>query len=229
MRRNGEGSLPFKTYRLSQKPKLAPHFDRLAQEGWPVFLRQRDELGVGASWPLLFSTFAEFQFALCTEAGGVAAIGHTLPFVWDGTPEGLPDSLADLLERGIDNRKRRRPPTTLSALAAIVSPRYRTQGLSAAVLRAMRALARAHGLSALVAPVRPTLKASYPLTPMERYVEWKRPDGSPFDPWLRVHWRLGAEFVRIAPWTLSPSGRRGPECGSRRAGPTSCRGRCSPS
>jgi hypothetical protein len=33
---------------------------------------------------------------------------------------------------------------------------------------------------------------------MGRYVRWRRPDGAPFDPWLRVHWRLGARVLRIA-------------------------------
>ena len=51
----------------------------------------------------------------------------------------------------------------------------------------------------LVAPVRPSLKQLYPLTPMERYVTWTRADGAFFDPWLRVHQRMGAEIVRVAP------------------------------
>src|SRR5262249_26094989 len=55
------------------------------------------------------------------------------------------------------------------------------------------------GMSALVAPVRPSHKGRYPLTPMTRYAGWTRADGSPFDPWLRVHWRLGASIVRIVP------------------------------
>jgi hypothetical protein len=41
---------------------------------------------------------------------------------------------------------------------------------------------------------------------MERYVEWKRPDGALFDPWLRVHWRLGAQPLCIAPNTLTVEG-----------------------
>jgi hypothetical protein len=54
----------------------------------------------------------------------------------------------------------------------------------------------------MIAPVRPTLKESYPLTPMERYARWKRADGLPFDPWLRVHGRLGARFLRVAPRSM---------------------------
>ena len=51
----------------------------------------------------------------------------------------------------------------------------------------------AHGLDALIAPVRPTWKERYPLTPIERYVLWRREDGLPYDPWLRTHERVGGE------------------------------------
>ena len=66
----------------------------------------------------------------------------------------------------------------------------------------MRALGAGHGLTEFVAPVRPTLKASYPLTPLERFIGWRRPDGTLLDPWLRVHERLGAKILGIAPRTL---------------------------
>ncbi len=66
------------------------------------------------------------------------------------------------------------------------------------IIRAMLSLAAEHHLESLVAPVGPILKHLYPLTPMERYVQWKRADGSPFDPWIRVHWRLGAEQLCVA-------------------------------
>ncbi len=62
----------------------------------------------------------------------------------------------------------------------------------------MKAAAAEHGLEALIAPVRTTLKSVYPLTPMDRYVQWRRGDGSPFDPWMRVYWREGATIPHIA-------------------------------
>ena len=67
------------------------------------------------------------------------------------------------------------------------------------MIRRMAEIGRAHGLDTLVAPVRPTFKHCYPLTPIERYIEWRRPDGALFDPWLRTHERLGAEIARVAP------------------------------
>jgi hypothetical protein len=66
--------------------------------------------------------------------------------------------------------------------------------------------AAAAGLGSVIAPVRPPGKARYPLTPMERYVTWTRPDGAPFDDWLRVHWRLGAAMLTIAPEAMVVEG-----------------------
>src|SRR5205823_5639390 len=39
----------------------------------------------------------------------------------------------------------------------------------------------------------------YPLVPIVRYLAWRRPDGSHFDPWLRLHERAGGEIVAAAP------------------------------
>jgi hypothetical protein len=97
-------------------------------------------------------------------------------------------------------------PTALVALGAIVDPAHRGQGYSERLVRSMRGLAAEQGLASLLAPVRPTAKAEHPRMPMEEYVRWTRPDGSPFDPWIRVHWRLGAEALAIAPSTLVVEG-----------------------
>ena len=150
-------------------------------------------------WGSLFDTFAGFQILFCDSADTLIALGHTIPFVWDGTPEDLPDEIDRLMERATEAYRDKHTPTALSALAALVSPEHQRRGLSSEVLCAMRSLAARHGMHSLVAPVRPSLKKLYPLIPIERYARWTRDDGSPFDPWLRVHWRLGAEYLKVAP------------------------------
>jgi hypothetical protein len=94
----------------------------------------------------------------------------------------------------------------LSALVAVVDPRYQGSGLSILIIEGMRGVAAAHGLDALLAPVRPTLKANHPSTPMEDYLAWRRADGQLFDPWLRVHERLGAEILGVCPGSLVVEG-----------------------
>jgi hypothetical protein len=70
----------------------------------------------------------------------------------------------------------------------------------------MAEIGRDHGLDTLIAPVRPTLKQRYPLTPIERYLSWRRQDGTHVDPWLRTHERLGADIVKVAPESMRVSG-----------------------
>ena len=161
----------------------------------------------GRHWPALIEHFADFQPLLCDGRGRLVAGGYTIPFVWDGRRATLPSGVDGVLVRGVADRRRDRRPTTLSALLAVVDPRLQGRGLSRVVIRAMGTLARRHGLRDLIAPVCPTLKHRYPLTPMADYVRWRRPDRAPFDPWLRVHWRLGARIVQVAPHSMVIDGR----------------------
>ncbi len=194
--------MSFEVTSLEQRPDLADSFGRMSENAWPPFLLHADTL----YWGSLFDEFAEFQIAFLDPGGAVIAIGHTVPFVWDGTADDLPPKLGGVLGRGLEALRNGHKPNTLSALAAIVAPDHQRKGLSAEILREMRSLAARHGMHSLLAPVRPTLKSAYPLTPFERYVGWKRDDGSPFDPWLRVHHRLSAEFIKAAPEAITVTG-----------------------
>lgn len=66
----------------------------------------------------------------------------------------------------------------------------------------MAAVARTAGLSPLVEPLRPTWKERYPLISIEEYASWRREDGLPFDPWIRLHVRMGARILRSEPRSL---------------------------
>src|SRR4051812_13612182 len=187
-----------KTLTLAEQPDREHDFDTLADVSWPRFMRQRDQLGLGAHWPDLFTQWADYQLVVM-EGLQTLAVGHTIPISWNGAPEVLPDSVAGILARAAEDTAKARRPTALSTIAVLVAPAHRGKGVSAILLRAMLTLARTTRLSVLVAPVRPTLKDRYPLAPMARYVEWTREDGGPLDPWLRTHWRLGAETVRVIP------------------------------
>jgi hypothetical protein len=85
---------------------------------------------------------------------------------------------------------------TLCAMAIEIPPRHQRRSLSRTMIAAMAGIAADHGLQDLIAPVRPSSKERYPLTPIERYASWTREDGLPFDPWMRVHARLGGETLR---------------------------------
>ncbi len=194
------GSLSLVTF--AQDPGLTPMFRNFADAAWPTFLRNSNT----RHWAVAIEKFPQFQFVLKDGQGEALAVGHAVPFHWKGTRDDLPMVFDGILDRAMAGLERGQAPNTLSALAAMVTPAARGRGLSSEVLGTMRALARAAGLSALVAPVRPTEKSRYPMIPMERYAYWTREDGSPFDPWIRVHWRLGAAILCVAPNAMTVTG-----------------------
>ena len=149
-------------------------------------------------WRRLYDEHADFQLALLN-GDELAADLHSLPIAWDGTDEDLPAGWDESFERAFESG---REPTALSAVAITVSPARRDQRLSGRMIEAMRDAARAHGLGALLAPVRPTLKARYLLIPIEEFVRWRRPDGSHLDLWIRTHERVGGEILRPAPESM---------------------------
>jgi hypothetical protein len=189
-------------FTLAERPDLEPQIDRLSVDAWPLFLRHSNN----RHWHSLFEIFAPYQLLLCNPDNSLIAVGHTVPLVWDGSAADLPSTIDEIIIRAERGHATSQAPNTFSALAAMVAPKRRGQRLSRDILLEMKALARRNGCDALIAPVRPTLKSHYPLTPMERYVAWTLPGGEPFDPWLRVHWRLGARSLRIAPNTMTVEG-----------------------
>lgn len=174
----------------------------LLEDIWPEFLHHDPVLnrffrpGIRGTPELQF-------YAWDDERDEVVGQGNAIPVMWDGDAASLPDS-------GIDAVVEARfaeggPPVAnvLCALQIMVAPSRRGEGLSRRMIQRMGELGREHGLDTLIAPVRPSLKDRYPLTPIERYVEWRRPDGAHLDPWLRTHERLGAEIVKVAPRSMT--------------------------
>ncbi|HKG44102.1 MAG TPA: hypothetical protein VKB10_07655 [Gaiellaceae bacterium] len=143
--------------------------------------------------------YAEFLFyAWDDEREEVVGVGHAIPAAWDGDRASLPDGGFDAVLEALFAEEPQ-TPTVLCALGITIAPERRGEGLSRRMVERMAEIGRDRGLDTLIAPVRPTLKHRYPLTPIERYVSWRRPDGTHLDPWLRTHERLGADIVKVAP------------------------------
>lgn len=181
-----------------------PHIASLDAGVWPEFMYHDDVLD-----RLFGRVVAEHQeylfYAWDDERNEVVGAGHAIPAAWDGVVASLPDGGIDAV---VEARfaEGRPEPNVLCALQIVIAPEYRGQGLSRRMIERMAEIGRGHGLDTLIAPVRPTLKERYPLTPMERYVSWRREDGTHLDPWLRTHERLGAEIVKVAPESMRVSG-----------------------
>lgn len=176
-----------------------------SQSVWPEYNLHGDV--VNEWWPHLADELADYQFVLYDAASdAVVAEGHTAPMWWDGVDETLPDGFDAAIAGAFATVRAGGKLNTLCALAA-ESPRDgRRQGLAVQLLKAMRAIAERHDLARFVAPVRPSWKERYPITPIDRYVQWRRPDGQLCDPWMRVHERLGARVSTVLPQSLRITG-----------------------
>jgi GNAT superfamily N-acetyltransferase len=90
----------------------------------------------------------------------------------------------------------------LSLLSISVAAAHRGRGIPELLIRHAVVHARQAQLSSVIAPLRPTSKHRYPLIDIDEYVSWERSDGLVFDPWLRLHQRLGAEICGTARQSL---------------------------
>jgi GNAT superfamily N-acetyltransferase len=165
---------------------------------WPPFMNH--DPVVNAFWPRLYELYADFQLWVLDGKQTIAQAA-TVPVRWDGIPE--PRGIDWAMSNGVAGE-----PSSLCALMVTIVPEYRGSGLADALLRRLVSIASAHGLDELIAPVRPTWKARYPLTSMERYMLWRRDDGLPYDPWLRTHERLGGEILDVCPRSMTVTGTR---------------------
>ncbi len=186
---------------IDQSPDHAEKLEILSQQTWPEFLFHADD----DQWEELSNRFASYQL-LFISGNDLAGVGHTVPLHWNNENDSLPNTINEIILSAIQCRELNKSPNTLAALAVMVSGRYRDQELSTEILAAMKLSANENNLKSLIVPVRPTLKSQYPITPFDQYVTWKRADGSPFDPWVRVHWKLGALVLGIAPKALTVEG-----------------------
>jgi len=184
--------------RYADRPDLRERrYEELSRVTFPEYMHH-NAMG-GRFWGRLYSDFPEFQVVL-VDGDALIAEAHALPIPWDGTVAGLPSGWDEGFEHGMTSAG---PPGALMALAISVSPTRQGERLSSRMIETFKDNARAAGLPAVLAPVRPTWKERYPLIPIERYFEWRRPDGSHFDPWIRIHEHVGGELVAPAPESMT--------------------------
>jgi hypothetical protein len=181
----------------AERPDLADRWYEASDKVWPELMLHA--AACNQYWGGLGRHYPDCQlYLLDDQTDTLVGVGNTVPVTWDGTVDGLPGGIDEVLTAAIGSYETAPAPTTLCALQAALLPGNTGRGLSTLIIRAMRDVATKRGLSGLIAPVRPNQKTLYPLTPIERYIRWRRPDGLPQDAWLRVHARLGEEIVRVA-------------------------------
>lgn len=189
---------------MGARDRSEPEMDELFGDGWPSFITAdqvvKEHIGE------VRRLFADLEVVLLDAEDVPVAAGWAVPLRWDGEPAHLPAGYSDSLVRAVEGHEKGERPNALVVMAAQVHPGRRGQGLAGEFLSAMRRIAEERRWARMVAPVRPTLKSRYPLTPIEQFASWKRKDGQPLDPWLRTHQRLGAKVIGTAPASQTMTG-----------------------
>lgn len=150
--------------------------------------------------------FPEWNLTIVDADENPVATGWGIPIRWDGAVAELPEGYTEATIRAVEGREQGIEPDTLVICGAVVAGRRAGQGLAGQLLAVLRDAATESGLQRVIAPVRPTLKQQYPLTPVETYMTWTRPDGTALDPWVRTHLRMGATIVAAAPDSQTMTG-----------------------
>lgn len=187
----------------ADRPDLRDAARAAFRDQWPEFMHH-DE--VPPRYARRIDTeFRQFHIFLLRD-GALVAGGWGVPFVWDGTPEALPEGYRSALVSAFDDHEQGRRANTFSFMTAAVAHAFHKQGLAARVLEALTERATAAGLTHVVAPIRPTWKHRYPQVPMAEYATWTREDGLSLDPWIRTHQRMGATILKPAPNSMVVTG-----------------------
>jgi len=184
--------------RYADRPDLLKRrYEELTKPTFPEYMNENEPGDL--YWGRLYTDFPDFQVAL-VEGDDLLAEAHAVPLPWDGTLEDLPSGWDEGFVRGATSG---RPGTALMAIAISVAPDRQGQRLSSRMIQTFVDNARTAGLTSVIAPVRPTWKERYPLIPIEDYIEWRRDDGFHFDPWIRIHERVGGEIIAPAPQSMT--------------------------
>lgn len=189
-----------------RNPDLFDDAQVLVDESFAEFMDHSEV--VCRLWKELYTLFPEYQY-LMREPGSdtVAVLGNCFPLAWRRDMSDLPGGGVEWgLETAVEQAQAGEKPTVLCAFQIITNPRLRGRGLSYRAVETMIDIARRHGLSDLIAPVRPNRKENHPDMPMDHFVRWKRDDGLPVDDWLRVHVRLGGRILHICEESFVVSG-----------------------
>jgi ribosomal protein S18 acetylase RimI-like enzyme len=182
---------------LEQRPDLASAVPGVLASRWPTFMLA-GRPGHDVDMFALLSAVPQHQVLLLDPNDTVLGVGLSVPLGWDRTVDGLPAGWDGVVSSAAKLLDARGTANAASALSITLKPEAGGRGLAARMVGALKAAAAAQGLPALIAPVRPVLKSQYPLAPMAQYLTWRTADDEVFDPWLRLHLRLGGVQVGIA-------------------------------
>ncbi|MFG1815773.1 hypothetical protein ACGFIF_18560 [Kribbella sp. NPDC049174] len=189
---------------VAEAPEYDEEAERRFREDWPEFIFH--DLEVRKYSERRAEYFRDLEFYLVSDDQRLIAGCWGVPIAWDGTIGDLPGGFTDSLVRAVTSYEEGVVPDTFVLMAAAVRNDEQGKGHASRVISAVRERAADGGLPQVIAPVRPTLKSSYPLTDIASFMSWTREDGLPLDPWVRTHVRLGATILAPAPESQTMTG-----------------------
>ena len=124
----------------------------------------------------------------------LVAYGHGILVAADLTQNQLPDSgWRFAMESVLAEPK----PNCMCLLVANVDPAARGLGFSKVLVEKAKAVTLDLGFKEMIAPVRPTLKQDFPEQTLDEYIQKRDEKNEVFDPWLKLHVRLGGEVLNV--------------------------------
>jgi hypothetical protein len=144
---------PYSYASLASRPELQATIERVDAATSPTFMQYAD---LAPWWPVVYGTFPEYQLVLAdANSGQHFAHGNMLPFSWDGTTKGLPQSAVELVRRALDDRRRGAHPTALGVLQIVVNPSGHASEVARRMQGVLTAFATAIQVTDLLVAVRP--------------------------------------------------------------------------
>lgn len=189
-----------------ENPAVRDLQNDLIMSAWPEFMMH--DIYIAKYWWDILIRYPEYQYILLDDSSGkVLGLGNSFPLIWNDSLQDLPETGLDgAIKRCHDDIEQSIRPNFQCAFQIIVDKSLHGTRFSYEVVKAMIQIGRNMGLETLVAPVRPNQKSRYPLTPIEKYAAWIDENGNPFDGWMRVHTKLGAEIVKVCPESMLVEG-----------------------
>jgi GNAT superfamily N-acetyltransferase len=190
---------------MAERPHLRPLLGAPQWDGaWPEFMNYDP-------WAGLYyddTTRWAKHVLIATDGDDVVAKGYSIPFAFptERRTELPADGWDAVIRWGRQDFDLGVTPTCASALEITIMPSHRGTGLSRVMVETMCRTVGELGYPDLYAPVRPTAKSTQPELPMREYIEQRRPDGLPTDPWLRVHERVGGQILGVCPTAMTITG-----------------------
>jgi hypothetical protein len=195
----------FRLVTAAERPDLAAGLPELLGSRWPVFMLAGNP-GHDVDLPTLLMNHLENQVLLVDDSDTLLGAGLSVPLTWDGTVEGLPAGWDGAVTASAGLSGRGGAANTVCALSITTAAAVKGADHPVRIMNAIRAAAADTGAVQVIAPVRPVLKARYPLIPMTEYVTWQNAEGEVFDPWLRMHLDMGATVLGIEPAAMTITG-----------------------